>query len=738
MMSTETQLAWEGTKEEQQLAAHAFEVIKRKGMLFAANTPIRMTTQAIAQALTREGGPKAGDDPAKLTKKLEAALQRNSAVFAPGNAGEFITTKSGTAPHTEKTENTHTFKERLKADATDLDPGAAREYATSLITRSANRAERSAFMEIVEDVSDVPELRTTYFTTPAFSPGIGRPTVIPAHMIPQPPVIEREEEVVPEPIVTPEPTPAPAPRVQQPAAVPTPSQTSAPAPATPAPVVPQMPSAQPAPRRAEEAAPAPVRPVETPPVEERPQPSVAPSTPSTGSVTPSTTPSSAAETQPTVSASALSEPAVTPKPAAPARPAPSPAAPPQPVITGPVEVTIPTADGGITIDLLTDLDELMADEAVFAALSEMVGATVEADTRLVSFGSDIFPEEGVERFSKGDFRRIREYLDEPETGGVASDRDIMNDVLNRRPESPDYERLRFSLNYRMLKEKKDFEFAGVNTDRLWILANTAPVVPPARKPAEIGQDYRFLEDPAIASVEEEEFAGVESGPIIYSLTYYEYENGVLPYDLRFKRLFPGAIFDDQRSSLIRFEIPALYGSLVAELRYPTGNRGGFIMGMNDLFNEHMVPGARFNIVPTDRGEDVFEIHFTRNDEQEANLLYLDERKSRYVFRPISYTVETDPAMLLTQEKFGKLQGQKKLEENERKRPDTVIVAAFEAIGEDMDGRLWAIFDDIFPVVNIERPISPSWLRTLLSGAYPFFHPDENVEGAYFYDPSRRP
>ena len=58
---------------------------------------------------------------------------------------------------------------------------------------------------------------------------------------------------------------------------------------------------------------------------------------------------------------------------------------------------------------------------------------------------------------------------------MASDRDIMSDVLGRRPDHPDYERLRFSLNYRMLKEKKDFEFVGIDSDRLWINAGASPV-----------------------------------------------------------------------------------------------------------------------------------------------------------------------------------------------------------------------------------------------------------------------
>src|SRR5205085_4248352 len=120
------------------------------------------------------------------------------------------------------------------------------------------------------------------------------------------------------------------------------------------------------------------------------------------------------------------------------------------------------------------------------------------------------------------------------------------------------------------------------------------------------------------------------------------------------------------------------------------------------------------------------------------LLQFDDRKSRYVFRPVSFSAATDPSMLLTQEKFGKLHNQKKLEESERKRPDIIISNAFEVVGDQTDGIYWAILDDLYPVVNLERPMSRSWLRTLLSGAYPFFYMDETTEGAYFYDPAKRP
>jgi hypothetical protein len=549
-------------------------------------------------------------------------------------------------------------------------------------------------------------------------------TVIPQHLAPHPMV---EQPRAPEETRPAPPTPA------RPAA----DTAAAPAPAVPAPPKPTtQPATQPeevevtpaataAPAPAEAAVPAPAAPeeaqVETAQIEAAEE---------------------APETQPAAPAPPVAA-APAPTPAAPPKPAPAtPARPAAPVFTGPVELNVQTLEGTFTIDLRQPADEILANESVASALMDMLSTAVEEDARIVRFGSDIFPEEAIERFSKGDFRRIKDFLDEPETGGVASDRDFLDYVFNRRPDHPDYERQRFSLNYRLLKEKKDFEFVGIDTNRLWMNAGAVPVAAPRRKPAEIGQDYRYLEDPATVAVEEEEAeAGVgstEIGPIDYTLTYYEYENGLLPYDRRMKQLIPGPLMEDQRAALLQFEVPQLYTSVLAELRYPTGNRGGYIMGLAEFFAEHMVPGANFRVIPTDRADNIFEVQFDRVQEQEANLLHLDERKGRYVFRPVSFSVGTDPAMLLTQEKYGNLHNHKKLEESERKRPDTVIISAMEAIGEQMDGKYWAVLDDIYAVVNIERPMSRTWLRTLLSGAYPFFYADETTEGAYFYDPSKRP
>ena len=721
-METETQLAFTGTAEEKKIASHAFDAMKRKGILFGANAPIRMSVEAIAKVLTKEGGPLAGSKPDQLMPKIDAALSKNQAIFARTANGEFATTKSGHAYQEGAGQNTHTFKERLNTHATNLDPEAAKEYAESLVTRAAERADKSSVMDTVVESRSMASFMPPIQHTPHIT--FDNTTVIPQHLIPPPPPVEAPPE--PEEVKAPAPQPHPRTSAEPPAAaataVPAPvAPASVPAPATTTSARP----AQPAPTTKEEGAPA--SRVESTPVPGRTAASDA------ALVSPAPQPQ-AQGAQAASSAAAAAAPAPAVKPAPPKEPS-------APVITGPVEMRVTTPDGPVTIDLRNSVDEIFGDTAVASALAGLINAAVEEDSRLVRFGSDIFPEEAIDRFSKGDFRRIKDFLDEPETGGVASDNDFMSYVLNRRPEQPDYDRLRFALNYRLLKEKKDFEFVGIDSNRLWMNAGAVPVAPPKRKPAEIGQDYRFLEDPAISWAEEEETQTAEEsqvGPLEFSLTYYEYENGVLPYDMKAKRAFRGPVFDDQRASLIQFEIPQLYTSLLVELRYPTGNRGGFIMGLGDFFAEHMVPGAKFTVVPTDRAENIFELHFTRENEREENLLQFDDRKSRYVFRPVSFAVATDPSMLLEQEKFGKLHNEKKLDEAERKRPDVILANAFEVVGEVTDGVYWAILDDIYPVVNLERPISRSWLKTLLSGAYPFFYADETTEGAYFYDPSKKP
>lgn len=90
-MATDTQVAFQGTEAQKELAARAFEVMRRKGMLFGANAPIRMTLQSIADALTKPGGPMAGTRADSLISDLRASLLQNEEVFAHDAGDEFST-----------------------------------------------------------------------------------------------------------------------------------------------------------------------------------------------------------------------------------------------------------------------------------------------------------------------------------------------------------------------------------------------------------------------------------------------------------------------------------------------------------------------------------------------------------------------------------------------------------------------------------------------------------------------
>src|SRR5688572_2292363 len=134
-MATETQIAFKGTETQRDLAQAAFEAMKRKGFLFGANAPIRMGLDAIVTALTKAGGPLAGQSAAKLKPDLEAALALNPEVFAR-EGDEYVTTKSGHSPAGVGGDNTHTFKDRLNIQAHQLDAEEAAQYRASIDRKS--------------------------------------------------------------------------------------------------------------------------------------------------------------------------------------------------------------------------------------------------------------------------------------------------------------------------------------------------------------------------------------------------------------------------------------------------------------------------------------------------------------------------------------------------------------------------------------------------------------------------
>jgi hypothetical protein len=389
----------------------------------------------------------------------------------------------------------------------------------------------------------------------------------------------------------------------------------------------------------------------------------------------------------------------------------------------PVAIPTPAAPAATAaaIDLSSASESDIAD-----AIRESLGQEMS----VARWGDLWMMEDRVQRFSRGDLRRIEDFL--REQGGISTDEEIVQDILGVRENATEYPGTRFALNYRLSRETREFEYVGTDVAGVWSLSNQPSIGTTKRKPSEIGQDYRFLIDYRTPD------EGLEEGIIEHILSFYEYTYGVLPLDANLATLLPTAGFADQRAARVTFESPQTSETIVTELRFPTSNRGGFIAGLEQFFADNLVPGAVLTIERTDRPNH-FLLEYFQVSGEDRKLLHLDERKGKYAFRSTTYYCATQDDFLLSEGRFPKLADAKPLDDRARRRPDQVVQATFERIGENTGSAdlpaYSASFGDLLAAANIERPISAEYLRDILtSGTYPEFSADEASEDVYVYQP----
>ena len=366
---------------------------------------------------------------------------------------------------------------------------------------------------------------------------------------------------------------------------------------------------------------------------------------------------------------------------------------------------------------------------------ELAGAIrdrLQSDTRVANFGEQWMMEERVPRLSRGDLRRFKDYLQEREQ--PLTDDDLTQVVLGARPGSGDFELMRFATNFRLSREHRDFEFVGTTNQRFWTTSGLPAIGTQRRKPNELGSDYRYLIEESAAAPAHRSRTVVD-----HTLSFYEYIHGLLPYDAEMQELLPAPLLPNQRTAVLTFECPQSFATYLVELRYPTPNRGGFILGLDDFYTDHLVPGAIISITRTEN-DGHYRVEFIPEASENARLLELDERRApRYVFRPISYECGVDPQMLLTEDVFGKFNGEKPVDDKVRRRPESVIAVIFERVGDNSEGNYSADFATLLAGVNVERPMSARMLRNVLdnddTGA---FSRDPEKEDAYTYVPGNTP
>jgi len=429
------------------------------------------------------------------------------------------------------------------------------------------------------------------------------------------------------------------------------------------------------------------------------------------------------EVAPVEAAAEIAEEAVLVEQAEAEQPAVAAAEKPVPATIG-IQNTMITLPNGVQIDLRRPVADLIAQYG--PSLLTQFRAALDNDPlrRIVTFGNDAFPEAAVENFGKNDLRRIRDYL--IETGEPMSDTQIIADIFYHNPRQNDYETFRFALDYRLSREK-DFEFVGVEGARLWSTKGMPAIGTKRVKASEMGQLTGYLEEGFDDSLAEQSADSIrKTGTLNHILTFFEWEYGMLPYSKAFAALLPTSLLSDQRTTVLRIESPQHYSSALAELRFPTGNRGGWIQGLEEFFHEHLVPGALITLSRTAEPH-IFTLTYEEQAEQTDRLLVLDEKKNKFAFANVSYFCAVDEDMLVNQQQYGRLRNLKSLPMSERRKADVTLEHIFETIGEPIgtrsEPRYQATVGQLFVALNVLRPASREYLLHLLDESDQFEQED---------------
>jgi hypothetical protein len=376
------------------------------------------------------------------------------------------------------------------------------------------------------------------------------------------------------------------------------------------------------------------------------------------------------------------------------------------------------------VETITNLDEATEEELVQALRDQLA-----YDYAVANFGDEWMAEDKVPRLSRGDMRRIRDYI--VEQGIPVSDHQIVQDLLGIRQSAQEYPLHLFAVNFRLSRETRDYEFVGIAGAHFWTTSGIETPSVANRKPSEVGQDYRVLLDLDV------ETSAAEEGVVEHVLTFYEHRHGVLPYDATFQTIISGSVLAGQRSAVVQFESPLTNQTFPIEVRFPTGNRGGFISGFAEFFKEHLVPGAFVTIEPSDK-PGTYTIEFLTVSGQDRKLLKLDEKKNQYKFESTTFYCAPNEDMLVAENRLPKLAGAAPLDDRTRRHPELVLAHAFNFVGErlDSDGeQLMAVMDELVAAANIERPMPADLIRALASSDdYPEFTLDPEADDVVYYRP----
>jgi len=378
-------------------------------------------------------------------------------------------------------------------------------------------------------------------------------------------------------------------------------------------------------------------------------------------------------------------------------------------------VTLPQ---GITIDVALSLDHIMGlhGEAIISALR----SSIEKDPikRFAVFGSHVADEHEVRSFSKNEIRQITEYIESEQQVPVL-DSDILVNVLRVNPRAVDYERQRFALNYRLLK---DLEFVGVAGANLWATRKLLDKIGANKriKAADMAAFVNHLEEGFDDSLTVTPAATIQQrGSVEHKLTFFEWEYGILPFNDALEAILPTPVINRQGNAVLTFEMAQhAHYSISVNVRFPAGTRGGWLQGFDELFREWFVPGAAIIISRTNQAN-VLTIGYQEVDDRIEQLLFIDDskKKSKYAFAEMRVTSTVDEDLLPTQANVGRIRKIKFFEISERKNIHTLLENIFMGFGEEVGSKQDPIyrlsFEQLFAVMSVYRTVTRKYLLHVL-------------------------
>jgi len=354
-----------------------------------------------------------------------------------------------------------------------------------------------------------------------------------------------------------------------------------------------------------------------------------------------------------------------------------------------------------------------------------------------------------------DLMRVRGYLDEQ--GQSVSDMEILTELFEITTRDDAFDRWRFTLSYRLNQKAQELGLEFVGSGRLWRWALEGdPIEKPQRHrrlrgterltikyveaeqvAAELTSDEEPLDEPT------EELPG-QWKPTRqtweYVLTYYDWDNGVLPYHRQTREMIP-PLSEGQRRAMLHF-VAEQVDDEPFEVTLRTKSNFTWLesMGLKELFVGYLVPGARIWIDRTEEPS-LYKIRYRPTARQRRSLLFFKEHRVRPVIDEVWVACVVDETMLLAEGRYSNIEALDQLDLIDRRTAPKVLAGVFELIGlkDESRGVYCAQFDEVFPLLCITKPYAKSYVENILYSRkkYPWFYRDEEREAGWFvYDPDQ--